>query len=223
MKKIKGLDWRVAVDEATYGVLRQVTNKHYNARYNPTYDAMLGHMGVLKLKDQTKGLNKFSVDCGGIQEVRTKAGGIQPHMYVHVLDGDEIDLYDANRTYLNSIMAGGQVIYQPPHLRATPANPNPQLPTFDTHTVTYTTEDAKRMFTATTVKTKGGYRAQVIFNNKVLWESTTVHEDDTDVKRWNDDIEEWEGKGVSGEAKAKKAAEAAIEQVVEGLFAKIKE
>ena len=82
-------------------------------------------------------------------------------------------------------------------------------------------EGAKKMFVATTVKAKGGYRAQVTFNQVVVWEADTVYADDDNYKA-GDYEDNTPGVGTSGQEKAQKAAAKAVDQAVEALFAKVK-
>ena len=82
-------------------------------------------------------------------------------------------------------------------------------------------EGAKKLFVATTVKAKGGYRAQVTFNSVVVWEGDEVYKDDEHYQQgdYEDGVKDT---GVGGQQKAQKAAQKAVDQAVEALFAKVK-
>lgn len=84
-----------------------------------------------------------------------------------------------------------------------------------------TEEGAEALFTPTTAKAKGGYRAQVHFQGTVVWEGDEVYKDDPNYDQGA--YEDGENpRGQSGHEKATNAAAKAVEQAVESLFTKIK-
>lgn len=84
-------------------------------------------------------------------------------------------------------------------------------------------EGAKNVFHPHTVRTKEGWKAQVVYAGEsdyddfdpstapIVWEGTTVHTDDTEGDNQQ-----------SGRDKARKQAKAAVSEAVEALFAKVK-
>lgn len=75
--------------------------------------------------------------------------------------------------------------------------------------------EGEPMFSPTTVQAKGGYRAQVTYNYKVVWESTEIYQDDPNFGSDNN--------AVGGQTKAQNAAQKAVDQAVGSLFSNVQE
>lgn len=127
------------------------------------------------------------------------------HYWCYPYGGDRITFYDA-QGYKTGEWDGSKVIL----------NKN-----IVSDTQTHTDKDgALKLFKPNVVKRKDGHQAQVLYNDKIVWEGTTLHQDDPD-RRYDEGNDVWIGK--SGSDKAYAQAHEAVATAVETLFAKIKE
>jgi hypothetical protein len=153
--------------------------------------------------------SRFSIDTG-----YPPPGHERPsktvHKWVWPIDGDTITFFAADLKELG--------VWDGITMRYIPA-PDPIK--YQNITSKEFLREGASMFTPTTVKAKGGYRAQVQYQGSVVWESTTVHADDENYVQadYDDGVR---GKGQSGQDKAHTVAVNAVNTVVEDLFSKIK-
>lgn len=140
----------------------------------------------------------------------------QVHEWVYPYLGDNVKFYDAQGYYLG--YWDGKKVWNTPHGSAGEKTRG-RLPQEVRDCVFTTEEEGAKLFTATTVKAKGGFRAQVTYNTsgKVVWESTEVYADDDNFQAedYDDGVR---GQGKSGQTKAQEAAASVVDKVVEGLF-----
>jgi len=198
--------WQSLAQRSTYAILRDAKGgyaKHTTATARRGYDEMIGWYGKIDNKSYIDNSTnpKFSINT----DYRPPGTGSKPliphHNWVYPTHGDVIEFYDAHGCYIATWRNG-----------PSGSNPDQTKETF--------TEEAGKLFKANTSKAKGGYRAIVEYNGTVVWESDQVYTDDDNFQAADPDMGVKQV-GDTGMNKAAKAAQSAINQVVESLFAKV--
>lgn len=205
-----------AVHEATY--CRVTGADGFAVIHTREKATHVGFFGQIQNRGSlTRSGGKFSVNTQKQPPLALKPTGRAPHHWVYPhthSTSDTIELYDAACNLLG-IWQGSTHTYI-----STGQKPvNPVVVNGNSIVSKEFLQEGASVFTATTAKAKGGYRAQVVYqsNQKVVWESSEVYADDDDYQQedYDDGVR---GKGKSGQTKAQEAAASVVDKVVEGLF-----
>lgn len=173
-----------------------------------TYNAHKGQVGSVENKQYLP--KKISIDMNKPMSGRPIPHTVtKRHSWVYPGEGDSMHFYGHDGSYLGT-WDGTKIVYKKPRRTKRPKS----------LTVQDLLEETRTMFIAHEVRTKSGWKAQVVFGNDeyddiselpIVWEGDTVYTSDT------------EGDNrLSGAQKAHKAAQAAVNDAVEALFAKVK-